>query len=106
MNDEELEATLRRYRGIDPPVSLRTRVLSQRAPGRVAFTTMDWGLVAAAVVLIAVATVTGIDRPKPAPVSVDAALEVDVEGLARLIGGDEGAIYARIEEEPWPTSVR
>ena len=96
MNDEELEATLRRYRGINPPAALRARVAARRGPVRVPLTRLDWALAAAALLLTAGAAMTDPDLSKAAN-EVQTAWEISVEQLAATMGGGEGALaYARM----------
>lgn len=102
MNDDELEATLRRFRGIDPEASLRLRVLGPRSQGRVPLTRLDWALVAAAVLLTAGAVVTDRDLSDAAVSEAQSAWEMSVEELAAAMGGgDEALAYAQLVV-PWP----
>lgn len=97
MNDDELEVRLRRYRGSDAPASLRTRVLTPKPPRLVALTVLDWGLVAAALVLVAVSLATSPELSDEVSTPTDAAWEASVEDLAAAIGGGEDAVrYARM----------
>ena len=96
MNDDELEATLRRYKGIDPLASLRARVLAPRGPVRVPLTGLDWALVAAAVLLTVGAAMTDPDLSDAAVSEVQSAWEMSVEELAATMGGgDEALAYAQ-----------
>ena len=99
MNDDELEVTLQRYRGIEPPASLRARVLAAGQPRLVPVTGYDWCLLAAtaAVVVLASASVT-VTPPMEVPRSAaELAREDDVRTLASLIGSGDAA-YAAAEE--------
>jgi hypothetical protein len=97
MNDDELEVMLRRYTGVDPPSSLRARVVTARGPLRVPLTRLDWVLVAAALLLTAGAALTDPDLSDVAVNDVQAAWEMSVEELAATMGGgDEARAYAQM----------
>jgi hypothetical protein len=97
MNDDELEAALRRYRGIDPPASLRARVLVPGGPVRVPLTRLDWALAAATLLLTAGAAMTDPGLSDAAASEVQSAWETSVEELAATMGGGDGALaYAQM----------
>ena len=97
MNDDELEVMLRRYKGVDPPASVRARVVTARGPRRVPLTRLDWVLAAAALLLTAGAALTDPDLSDTAVSEVQAAWEMSVAELAATMGGgDEALAYAQM----------
>src|SRR6188472_2656599 len=84
MNDEQIEAALRRYQPTRPAPSLRTLIVRGR-PVRVALEWVDWALVAAAVSLMGAALWPSAGEPGD-PLS--RAYQDRVEEVAEGLGGD------------------
>jgi len=74
MNDDDLEAALRRYRPAGPPADLRHRVVEVSAPAR--FSAREWSALAASLLLAAMFYwLAGIERTR-----VDALLGPERDG--------------------------
>jgi hypothetical protein len=88
MTDDDLEATLRRYRIRPPAAALRSRVLEGVAR-TVPLTWFDGGMVAAAAVLVFATLWPGAAPIALEPSAADIAWEGDVRVVAALMGGDD-----------------
>ena len=103
MGDEELEATLRRYRARDPQADLRRRVLEAAATdSRPREVSWFWGPLSAAAILVLwlSAHASRIERDHD-PIR-EAGIAVIAEALG---GGDEAVQYAELlvpEQVPEP----
>jgi hypothetical protein len=100
MNDDQIEALLRRYRVGDPPSGVKVKALSgKRLPARVELTAPDWAMVAVVAILVALGVAT-----EPAPYetvsAAEAAWAAEVDAMAALIGG--GTAATRIVEMTIP----
>lgn len=96
MNDDELEVTLRRYKGIDPQASLRARVLATRQPRLVPVTRYDWCLLTAAAASMVLALASDVELSGPAVSEAEAERQLEVQALAAVIGGDDAIRYAEM----------
>jgi hypothetical protein len=107
MTDEELEQLLGRHRLAAPQSSLRTRVLAAAngEPHRVRLGVFDWGLGAAAVVLLA-AWAASEPRELPRAVSADEiAWHQAVDQIAGALGPEREARQAAELLVPRPEAV-
>jgi hypothetical protein len=92
MNDDEMEAVLRRYAPPAPATELRQRILAQAGrPRLVPLRAWDWSLAAATIVLLLAGVATEPDQHTSAPPE-DASWSADVQQATQAIADD---VWAR-----------
>jgi hypothetical protein len=91
MNDDQIEALLRRYRVAEPSADVKVNMLSgKRRMAPVELTARDWAMAAVVVILVAIGVATEPD-PYEAVSAAEAAWVADVDAMAALIGGGPAA---------------